>query len=93
MNLARVSASSDLRKTENIFYPSALRITTQPNSQATTAPKVPDTAQLADAGTLKATSRPSKELGKENIKAKEKEAKKDKAPKHSKPPQIGRAHV
>jgi len=28
LNLARVSASSDLRKTENIFYPSALRITT-----------------------------------------------------------------
>lgn len=86
LNLTGVSASSDLRKTENIFYLLALCITTQPNSQETTALKAPGTAQLADAGTFKAVSGPSKEPGKDNIKAKEKEANKDKAPKHSKSP-------
>ena len=38
LNLAGVGASSDLRKTENIFYPSAPRIAAPPTSQATTAP-------------------------------------------------------
>jgi len=49
-------------------------------------PKTPDTIQLADAGSLKATSGPSKEPGNENLKSKEKEANKDKALEHSKPP-------
>lgn len=86
MNLAGVGASLDLRKIENIFYPPTLRIVAQPSSQATTTPKAPKIAQLANVGTLKATSKPSKELGKENIKAKEKDATKDKAPEQSKPP-------
>lgn len=90
MNLTGVSASSNLRKTENIFYLLALRTTTQPNSQKTTALKVPSTAQLADANTFKAVSGPSKEPGKDNIKAKEKKANKDKAPKHSKSPLVAK---
>ena len=53
-------------------------------------PKTPDTIQLADAGSLKATLGPSKEPGNENLKSKEKEANKDKALEHSKPPLAAR---
>ena len=80
MNLVGVGASSDLRKTENIFYPSALRLTTQPSSQVTTTSKVPGTAPPTNAGALEATSETSKELDRENTKGKEKEANKDKMP-------------
>ena len=90
MNLAGVGASSDLRKMENIFYPPTLRITAQPNSQATTTPKDPKIAQLVNVGTLKATSELSKEPGKESIMAKGKETTKDKAPKQSKPPLVAK---
>lgn len=86
LNLARVGASSNLRKTENIFYPPTLCIIAQPSSQTTTAPEAPETAQLVDASTLKATLKPSKEPSKESIKAKRKKATKDKAPEQSKPP-------
>jgi len=48
LNLAKVEASLDLRKKENIFYPPALRIATSQASQATTAPKVPLTIQPTD---------------------------------------------
>nr|POE51382.1 hypothetical protein CFP56_41750 [Quercus suber] len=41
LNLAGVGASSELRRTENIFYPPALRVVVQPSSQVATAPKVP----------------------------------------------------
>jgi len=56
LNLAGVGASSDLRKTENIFYPSALRIAAPPASQATTVPKVPTTAQPAGKASTTASS-------------------------------------
>nr|POF09214.1 hypothetical protein CFP56_61192 [Quercus suber] len=46
--------------------------------------------ELVDVGTLKATSRPSKKPGNENIKAKEKEPNKEKSPEHSKPPPIAK---
>ena len=57
LNLVEVEASSDLRKTNNIFYPLVLRIATPPASQATTAPKAPTTTQpLAKAS---ATTQPT----------------------------------
>ena len=90
MNLARVGVSSNLRKTENIFYPPALRITSQPSSHSTTAPKVLEIAQLAVASTLKATSEPSKGPGKGSIKGKEKEATKDEAPEQFKSPPVAK---
>ena len=45
--MAGVEASSDLRKTKNIFYPSALRIAAPSASQATIAPKALTTTQSA----------------------------------------------
>ena len=56
LNLVGVGASLDLRKTENIFYPPALQIVAPPTSQATTAPKVPTTAQLAGKAPTTASS-------------------------------------
>ena len=75
---------------ENIFYPPTLRITAQPNSQATTTPKDPKTAQLVNVGTFKATSELSKEPSKESIMAKGKETTKDKVPEQSKPPLVAK---
>lgn len=86
LNLAGVGTSSDLRKTENIFYPPALHITAQPSSQAIIAPKAPELAHPIDASTFKATLKTSKEPSRESAKGKEKEATKDKVPKQSKPP-------
>ena len=56
LNLVGVGASSNLRKTKNIFYPSALRIAAPPASQATTAPKVPTTTQPAGKASTTASS-------------------------------------
>ena len=59
LNLAKVDASSKLRKIENIFYPPALRKATQPTSKETIAPKALLVAQPIN--TIAATSEPTKE--------------------------------
>lgn len=68
LNLAEVGASSRLRKTENIFYPPALRITAPSSSRANTT----------HTDTLLATSETSKEPDRAGTKGKEKEATKEK---------------
>ena len=45
LNLAEVRASSNLRKTENIFYPPVLQIASPPTSQTATTPKISMTVQ------------------------------------------------
>lgn len=60
LNLARMDASSELRKTQNIFYPLALQKIAQPTSKETTAPKALLIAQPTD--TIAATSEPTKEI-------------------------------
>lgn len=93
-----MDASTDLRKTENIFYPPALRIAVHPSSQASIAPKAPKIARPVDVGTTKATSEPAKEPAKERKADKEKEASKekevakDKVTEHFKPPPAAKAN-
>ena len=78
--MAEVGASSELRRTENIFYPPALRVAVQPSSQVVTAPKAPKPAQPTYASTFPATSETSKESKRVSSKGKEKEATKDTMP-------------
>lgn len=59
LNIAGVDTSSELRKTENIFYPPALWIAAKPTSKETTAPQASPIAQPTDASV--AFSEPTKE--------------------------------
>ena len=80
LNLAGLGASSELRRTKNIFYPAALRVAVQPSSQVVTAPKVPEPAQPAYASTLPTTLKTSKESKMVSSKGKEKGVAKDTVP-------------
>ena len=79
LNQARVDTSSALRRAENVFYPSALRVAGLCSSQADAAPKAPKPNKTTFASTLPTPTDPSKEANRASVADKEKETVKEKA--------------
>ena len=71
LNRARVEASSELRRAENVYYPPAIRESSPANSQANTASEVTEAGQNSATNTLTPLDRPAEET--ENYGVSEKE--------------------